>query len=240
MKPKTIEIDLGMNFFKTNKLAVKSDLNATGEISTKDTEAIKKSTRCHICCKDLLTEGYYDYHMKKYHHILNSSVTLNIKSPVANINFNYNNFRKTNVDDDSKVHINKIKDENVKIKEDERVNDQHDTIFANVPGCNDKFPRFFSCDDDYDAIDEHTYKKELFKTNAMEEHIKAIQDFDLDVRKFDCEFCMKSCLDPDHFEIHQWWRADVCKPYQCDTCSQKFHEQAQLNKHKIIHLDYKF
>jgi len=208
-----------------------------------------KHSRCNLCCRNFSSEGYYEYHLKKYHrgvareNFAASNKLDSVKNCKPNgndatrrPNFIWNGFINTVPFD--------LKYEKIEYTVCPMVS-------ANVIGHTESeqrhFPRentvsretvtLINSNNNYSAPIVNYATRTPAPLSDLDEHIRAVQEFcRVEVHEFDCEFCKKSCLDPLHFELHQWCRKDVHTLLVCPTCCQSFTKQSHLDEHKIRHI----
>ena len=79
---------------------------------------------------------------------------------------------------------------------------------------------------------------EKFSTEELlMEHIKTDHQVKKDIKKkYECEICNKSFIQPGYLEAHQSLVHEGIKKYECKTCKKPFVNKSNLNKHiKKVH-----
>lgn len=204
--------------------------------------------RCHLCCKNFSSEDF-EYHLREYHRA-NSKEPITLNQPndsVTNFvsnNIN-NNIRRSNNNTLEKCMNRTMSGDsrydrfnyNVSRLSNENVNKRtgHDRrLRSHTKNCIRAAAILALNNNNKDTILNRRPINGKPWSNPND-HIKAVLEFKLDVHRFYCGFCKKSCVNPIHYELNQWSRVDTHKPFVCNICFQNFQKKSQLKKHEIKH-----
>jgi len=243
---------------------VSTNLKKYGDNISINSVKTNEIMRCHICCKNFSTEEFY-YHKKIYHLAPSINTDSSIKFTVSSKKKKISSKKKTDssTKNTQKIDYNNTKKPGITTKLNEKVpleggyDDwkcilcpslildssallQHVKTYHHlnkprhpVKQCltKDNIPVVLLKHDNYTEVVGKRWAR------SIKEHIKAVLEFKLIVRRFHCDFCKKICMDPYHFEINQWSRGTMIQQYECTMCPRSFATHTQLEMHKsILHI----